>query len=75
MRLAVQIFIAISLALVLVCEGIFIPFKRSFSTDPDASRNVVSRIHHSICLATQSFIFTLKILFLLIGHNISDLIY
>lgn len=42
MHLAFQIFIVTSF--VLVCEGIFIPFKRSFSTDPDVTRNVVSRI-------------------------------
>lgn len=37
-----QIFIAANF--VLFCEGGFIPFKRSFSTDPDVGRNVVSGI-------------------------------
>lgn len=42
MHLAFQIFIVTSF--VLVCEGLFIPFKRSFSTDPDVSRNVTQII-------------------------------
>ena len=72
MHLAFQIFIVTSF--VFVCEGIFIPFKRSFSTDPDVSRNVVSRIIIQYVLLLKVLSLRSR-LFLFVGQNISDLIY
>lgn len=72
MHWAYQIFLATSF--VLLCEGIFIPFKRSFSTDPDVSRNVVSRSFNIPCYI-KSFGPTLENVFICGIQNISDLIY
>ena len=71
MHLAFQIFIVTSL--VLLCEGFFIPFKRSFSTDPDVSRNVVSRVitQYVLLLTVLSLRLRLR---LFVRQNISDLI-